>query len=74
MRAGHIDWAYALPLMVGVVPGARIGAHLTIGSSERAVRSWFGAMIVVLVLVAAVSLLTGAARPRAAAERVAEPA
>ncbi|KQQ21993.1 hypothetical protein ASF48_01790 [Rathayibacter sp. Leaf299] len=33
-----------------------------------------GAMIVVLVLVAAVSLLTGAARPRAAAERVAEPA
>jgi len=33
-----------------------------------------GAMIVVLVLVAAVSLLTGAARPRAAAERVSEPA
>lgn len=51
MALGHIDWAYALPLMVGVVPGARIGAHLTIGSSERAVRSWFGAMIVVLALI-----------------------
>ena len=51
MALGHIDWAYALPLMVGVVPGARIGAHLTIGSSERTVRLLFGTMIVVLALV-----------------------
>ncbi|UDY34589.1 sulfite exporter TauE/SafE family protein [Dermatobacter hominis] len=48
---GHIDWTYALPLMVGVVPGARIGAHLTIGSSERTVRLLFGALIVVLAVV-----------------------
>jgi uncharacterized membrane protein YfcA len=48
---GHIDWAYALPLMVGVVPGARIGAHLTIGSSERTVRLLFGSLIVVLAVV-----------------------
>ncbi len=48
---GHIDWTYALPLMIGVVPGARIGAHLTIGSSERTVRLLFGALIVVLAVV-----------------------
>ncbi len=48
---GHIDWAFALPLMVGVVPGARIGARLTIGSSERTIRLLFGALIVVLALV-----------------------
>jgi uncharacterized membrane protein YfcA len=48
---GHIDWTYALPLMIGVVPGARIGAHLTIGSSERTIRLLFGALIVVLAVV-----------------------
>lgn len=48
---GHIDWTYALPLMVGVVPGARIGARLTIGASERTVRRLFGVMIVVLAVV-----------------------
>lgn len=48
---GHIDWAYALPLMIGVVPGARIGAHLTIGSSERTIRLLFGGLIVVLAVV-----------------------
>ena len=45
---GHIDWFFALPLMIGVVPGARIGAHLTIGSSERTIRRLFGTLIVVL--------------------------
>ncbi len=35
---GHIDWAFALPLCVAVVPGARVGAHLAIRSSERALR------------------------------------
>jgi uncharacterized protein len=35
---GHIDWAFALPLCVAVIPGARVGAHLAIRSSERALR------------------------------------
>jgi uncharacterized membrane protein YfcA len=48
---GHIDWAFALPLVIGVVPGARIGAHITVGSSERTVRLLFGALIVVLAVV-----------------------
>lgn len=55
---GHIDWVFALPLMIGVVPGARIGAHLTIGSSERTVRLLFGALIVVLAILYGASELT----------------
>jgi hypothetical protein len=35
---GHIDWSYALPLAIGVVPGAWLGANVTIGSSERRVQ------------------------------------
>lgn len=35
---GHIDWYYALPLSIGVIPGAQIGAHLAIRSTERALR------------------------------------
>lgn len=35
---GHIDWAFALPLSVAVIPGARVGAHLAIRSSDRALR------------------------------------
>lgn len=48
---GHIDWAYALPLMIGVVPGARVGAHLTVGASDRTIRTLFGVMIMVLAVV-----------------------
>lgn len=48
---GHIDWTYALPLMVGVVPGARIGARITIGADERTIRRLFGVLIVVLAVV-----------------------
>jgi uncharacterized protein len=35
---GHIDWAFALPLCVAVIPGARVGAHLAIRSSDRTLR------------------------------------
>jgi uncharacterized membrane protein YfcA len=48
---GHIDWLFALPLCVGVIPGARLGAHLTIRSSDQAVRLMVG---VVLGLIAVV--------------------
>jgi uncharacterized membrane protein YfcA len=39
---GNIDWLYALPLCVGVVPGARLGANLAIRSSDRTMRSLVG--------------------------------
>jgi len=48
---GHINWGFAVPLMIGVVPGARIGAHLTIGSSDRTIRLLFGVLIIVLAVV-----------------------
>jgi hypothetical protein len=35
---GHIDWGVAIPLSIGVIPGARVGAGLAIRSSERALR------------------------------------
>jgi uncharacterized membrane protein YfcA len=35
---GNIDWAFAIPLAIAVIPGARLGAHLAIRSSERGLR------------------------------------
>lgn len=35
---GNIDWAYALPLCIAVIPGARVGAHLAIRASDRTLR------------------------------------
>lgn len=52
---GHIDWLFALPLMLGVVPGARIGSRLTVAASDRTIRIAFGVMIVVLAVVYGVS-------------------
>ena len=56
---GHIDWAYALPLMVGVVPGAQIGSRITIGSSEALVRRAFGILLVVTAVVYGATELAG---------------
>lgn len=52
---GHVDWAFALPLMLGVIPGAQIGARITIGSSDRSIRLLFGGLIIVLALVYGIS-------------------
>jgi len=35
---GNVDWAFAIPLSIAVIPGARIGAHLAIRSSDRGLR------------------------------------
>ena len=35
---GHIDWSFAIPLAIGVVPGAQLGAMLAIRASDRALR------------------------------------
>jgi len=42
---GNIDWIFALPLCVGVVPGARLGAHLTIRASDRTIRVLVGSVL-----------------------------
>jgi uncharacterized membrane protein YfcA len=41
-RLGHVDWSFALPLAIGVIPGAQIGAGITIGASEQGVRRIVG--------------------------------
>ncbi|MGQ0825302.1 MAG: sulfite exporter TauE/SafE family protein [Actinomycetota bacterium] len=60
---GHIDWSFAIPLAIGVIPGARIGAGLTIGTDERTLRvlvSWalgvIGAIYAVEEFVALISV------------------
>jgi len=35
---GQIDWLYALPLAIGIIPGARVGSALAIKSSDRTLR------------------------------------
>jgi uncharacterized membrane protein YfcA len=51
---GHIAWIYAIPLSVGVIPGAWLGAHITISSSDRRLRLTVGAMLGILSVVYAV--------------------
>ena len=47
---GNIDWIIVLALVAGAVPGARVGAHLALGSRERTLRVLVGSF---LLLVAA---------------------
>ncbi len=56
---GHIDWALAALLAVGVVPGAAIGARLTEKASDRAVRLAFALMLAVLGVWLGASQLLG---------------
>jgi uncharacterized membrane protein YfcA len=48
---GDIDWRLAVLLTVGVVPGARIGASLTIRTSERRLRLAVGCFLALVALV-----------------------
>jgi uncharacterized membrane protein YfcA len=45
---GHIDPWLALFLAIGVVPGAMIGARLTAGASDRAIRLAFAGLLLVV--------------------------
>lgn len=45
---GHIDWDFALPLVVGTVPGAWLGSRLTIGSSEQRVELLLGVFFIIV--------------------------
>ncbi len=46
--AGHVDWALAVPLAVGVIPGARLGSKITVTVSERTSRIVCGSLLLVL--------------------------
>lgn len=51
MALGHVNWALALPLMAGVIPGAQVGAKLTVAATDRTIRILFGLLIVLLAIV-----------------------
>jgi uncharacterized membrane protein YfcA len=42
---GHVDWRLAILLTIGVVPGARLGASLTIRIDERRLRLLVGGFL-----------------------------
>ena len=47
---GHIDWAIFAALIVGSVPGARIGARIALGTRERTLRLLVGSFLLVVAL------------------------
>jgi uncharacterized protein len=48
---GDIDWRLAVLLTIGVIPGARIGASLTIRTAERRLRLAVGVFLALVALV-----------------------
>jgi uncharacterized protein len=48
---GDIDWRLAVLLTIGVIPGARIGASLTIRTAERRLRLAVGIFLALVALV-----------------------
>jgi uncharacterized membrane protein YfcA len=48
---GHINWTFAAALAVGVIPGARLGAHFTINAADRLLRYSVGTALGIIALV-----------------------
>jgi uncharacterized membrane protein YfcA len=44
---GHISWSIFLYLTIGVIPGAYLGASVSIRTNERVLYALFGALIAV---------------------------
>ena len=47
---GHIDWAIFAVVTLGAVPGARLGAHIALGTKERTLRMLVGSFLLVVAL------------------------
>lgn len=47
---GNIDWRIFLVLVIGVVPGARIGAKIALGAKERSLRITVGLFLLAIAL------------------------
>jgi uncharacterized membrane protein YfcA len=48
---GHINWTFAAALAVGVIPGARLGAHFTINAADRVLRYSVGAALGIIAVI-----------------------
>jgi uncharacterized protein len=49
--AGHVDWRVAAALILGVVPGARVGAHLAIAAADRRLRLLVSAFLALTAVI-----------------------
>jgi uncharacterized membrane protein YfcA len=47
---GHVDWALAIALMVGVLPGSYLGASMSHRIPSRRARQVFGAVLIVFAI------------------------
>jgi len=47
---GHIDWTAALLLVIGSVPGARIGAKIALGTREHTLRMLVGSFLALVAI------------------------
>jgi uncharacterized membrane protein YfcA len=54
---GHIDWVFAICLAIGAIPGAQIGAHFTIGASDRVLRYSVGTALGIIATIYAIGEL-----------------
>jgi uncharacterized membrane protein YfcA len=48
---GDIDWSFAIALAIGVIPGAQIGARLTIASDDRSLRYTVGTALGIIAVI-----------------------
>jgi uncharacterized protein len=55
---GHVDWRVAAALIVGVVPGARVGASLAIRASDRRLRVTVATFLAFTAVIYAAAELT----------------
>jgi uncharacterized membrane protein YfcA len=49
-RLGHIDWTIFLVLVLGVLPGARLGARIALGVAERTLRMAVGLFLLAVAI------------------------
>jgi uncharacterized membrane protein YfcA len=54
---GEIDWSFAVPLSLAVIPGARLGSHLTVRATDRTLRRAVGLGLTVVALIYAAAEL-----------------
>ena len=47
---GHVDWAIFLVLLIGVTPGARLGATIALGARERTLRALVASFLMVIAV------------------------
>jgi uncharacterized protein len=63
-RLGNIDWPIFLVLVLGVVPGARIGARLALGAKEQSLRLLVGSFLLAIALLYGARELSAAIQAR----------